>query len=168
MGLMVGTRTGLLFLPGEMYPVRSEHWVEARDGDVLGLAMYRRHYSCHRYRDGRDPALFVGPGEKTVLLHADGSALFVWRKFISGDGQEGVNCAVFRNEGDTLSSVLILEAHGIAWERWPGERLYTYVNPRKVQSANPGYCFIRAGWRRCGVTKGGLLVLEMRPEWSGR
>ena len=67
---------------------------------------------------------------------------------------------VFRNEGPLLSSDLIREACGIAWERWPGERLFTHVNPSKVQSTNPGYCFLRAGWRRCGKTKGGLVILE--------
>jgi hypothetical protein len=42
-------------------------------------------------------------------------------------GQRGVNCAVFRNESSVLSSELIREACGLAWTRWPGERLYTYV-----------------------------------------
>lgn len=39
-------------------------------------------------------------------------------------------------------------------------RHYTYVDRKKVASKNPGYCFIAAGWRRCGTTAGGLLVLE--------
>jgi hypothetical protein len=29
-----------------------------------------------------------------------------------------------------------------------------------VRSTNPGFCFLVAGWRRCGRTKGGLLILE--------
>jgi len=44
--------------------------------------------------------------------------------------------------------------------KWPGERLYTYVNSHKIRSTNPGYCFLRAGWRKCGMTKGGLIILE--------
>jgi hypothetical protein len=98
-----------------------------------------------------------------VLLTTDGRALFVWRKFRSDDGQEGINCAIFRNEGPKLSSGLILEAEPLAWRRWPGERLYTYVNPKKVKSTNPGYCFLMAGWRKCGKTKGGLIILEKLP-----
>jgi len=96
-----------------------------------------------------------------VLLTPDARALFVWRKFISGDGQTGVNCAVFRNEGAGISSELIRDAMVLAWERWPGARLYTYVNPKRIQSSNPGYCFIKAGWNRCGYTKvRRLLILE--------
>jgi hypothetical protein len=75
-----------------------------------------------------------------------------------------VTCAIFRNEGAGRSSDLILEAMRAAWVRWPGERLYTYVNPRRVRSANPGYCFKAAGWQLCGITKTRkLLILEALP-----
>lgn len=139
-------------------------WMPAKDGDARARALFDRHYSRLSYTDKRRPALFCGPGFKIVLLTADCSALFVWRKFISGDGQDGINCAIFRNEGHELSSTLILEAETLAWARWPGERLYTYVDPRKVKSANPGYCFKQAGWRVCGVTKRHqLIILEKLP-----
>jgi len=139
-------------------------WIEVRDGNLSGRSLFHRHYSYRPYADGRDPALFVGPGEKMVLLTPDARALFVWRKFISGDGQEGVNCAIFRNENAGLSSDLIREAERFAWERWPGMRLFTYVNPRRIRSTNPGYCFLMAGWRKCGVTKHNkFLILEKLP-----
>jgi hypothetical protein len=95
-----------------------------------------------------------------VLLTDKEDALFVWRKFIDDSGQKGINCAVFRNESDVLSSLLIKEAMEHAWRRWPEERLYTYVNMRKIKSSNPGYCFKMAGWRACGMSKGGLIILE--------
>ena len=92
--------------------------------------------------------------------------MFVWRKFIDDaePKQEGVNCAVFRNEGRLLSSLLIRQADAIADRVWPGERHYTYVDPKAVRSTNPGFCFVAAGWRRCGMTKGGLLIFERVPE----
>lgn len=136
-------------------------WVAVADGNDSVRAIFDRHYSRYRYADGRSPLLFVGPGEKLVLLRHDARAIFVWRRFISADGQDGVNCAVFRNEGLELSSQLIREADALADARWPGERHYTYVAPAKVSSANPGYCFKCAGWRLCGVTKWNrLLILE--------
>ena len=156
-------------------------WLPTRDGDERAAALHRRHYSYHVYP--RRPAvtapgyrnryLFVGPGEKLVLLTPDCRALFVWRRFHSRDGQLGVNCAVFRNEGafdgQVRSSALILAAEAIAWQRWPGARLYTYVNPRAVRSSNPGCCFLKAGWRRCGVTKvHKLMVLEKAPLGGSR
>ena len=131
---------------------RSNRWIPVRDGNDDVRAVFDRHYSRKRYKDGRTPRLFCGPGEKMVLRTAPCDAIFVWRRFISADGQQGVNCAVFRNEGPSLSSSLILEAEELACERWPGERFYTYVNPRSVRSTNPGYCFQMAGWHSCGLT----------------
>lgn len=142
-----------------------ETWVPVKDGNETVRKIFDRHYSRYFYKDGRKPALFVGPGSKMVLMTPCARGIFVWRKFISGDGQEGVNCAIFRNEGAGRSSDLIREAMRLAWERWPGERLYTYVNGRAVESRNPGYCFMMAGWRKCGVTKvRKLLIFEAFPE----
>ena len=137
-------------------------WVVTRDGDDSGRAIFDRHYSRYHYADGRRPMLFVGPGEKLVLLRHDARALFVWRRFRSADGQQGINCAIFRNEGPELSSQLIREADALADARWPGERHYTYVAPRKIRSTNPGFCFQAAGWRRCGVTKRRKFVILER------
>lgn len=115
------------------------------------------------WEKNRNYMLFVGPGEKTVLITEDAKALFVWRKFISMDKQEGVNNAVFRNEGTAAGKAkdLILAANEIAWQRWPGQRLYTYVDASQVRTKkDPGHCFIMAGYRQCGVSKGGLLIFE--------
>lgn len=141
-----------------------ELWVPVPDGDDRARALYLRHYSARQYRDRRPRRKFAGPGRYLVLLTPDGRALFIWRKFRPLDRQEGVSCAVFHNEGPHRSSDLILQAEEYAWKRWPGERLYTYVNPRRVRSPNPGYCFLAAGWQRCGRTRGGLVVLEKLPQ----
>jgi hypothetical protein len=136
-----------------------EYWFSCRDGDDTARELFDRHYSRKFYADGRTPKLFVGPGQKLVLTTPEADALFVWRNFKDASGQQGVNCAVFRNESCYLSSLLILDAEKIAWERWPGLRLYTYVNPRKLRSENPGCCFKKAGWRPCGVTKWNKLLI---------
>lgn len=146
-------------------------WLPVKDGDPRAAALYRRHYNCYRYADNRradlrnrSRFLIVGPGEKMVMMTVGCDALFVWRKFIDASGQVGVNCAVFRNESAHLSSALVLEAERHAAARWGGERLYTYVNAAAVRSTNPGYCFLAAGWRKCGVTKvNRLIILEKLP-----
>lgn len=135
-------------------------WWITKDGDTDCLALYERHYSAYRYRDGRTRTLFCGPGEKIVLRTADGDAMFVWRRFKDASGQQGINCAVFRNESRHRSSDLIRQADAIADFVWPCRRHYTYVNAQAVQSTNPGFCFIKAGWRKCGMTASGKLVLD--------
>jgi hypothetical protein len=144
----------------DLFPSRYRFWRIYKDGIKAGKQMYDRHYSARHYKDGRHPKLFVGPGEKMVLMTEKMDALFVWRKFIDASGQHGVNCAIFRNESSVLSSELIGEAVAIAKERWSKERFYTYVNPRKIRSSNPGCCFKIAGWTSAGITKGNLIVLE--------
>jgi hypothetical protein len=149
-----------------MQQIIEDIWLPVKDGDQRAAALYRRHYSCYQYADNRraDPRnghrfLIAGPGEKMVLMTVGCDALFVWRKFIDASGQTGVNCAVFRNESAHLSSALVLDAERHAWVRWPGERLYTYVNGSAIRSTNPGYCFQVAGWRKCGVTKAKQLII---------
>lgn len=140
--------------------ISAEPWIEVKDGNPTAMELFKRHYTA---RSSRKIQQFVGPGEKMVLLTPDVRGLFVWRKFISDSGETGVNCAVFRNEqsSEGRSSYLILAAVEKALNRWPGERLYTYVDPKKVRhKRDPGRCFIRAGFTRCGVTKSGKLILE--------
>lgn len=151
-------------------------WWLTKDGDKSCLALYERHYSAYRYADGRKRTQFVGPGYSIVLRTARADALFVWRDYIDDTipKQEGVECAVFRNESAVLSSDLIRQADAIADHCWPGRRHYTKVHPTKVRrrhpkwGGKPGTCFIKAGWHRCGVTKGGLLLLERLPPDSTR
>jgi len=146
-------------------------WIVAVDGEPELSALYERHYSCtpaaRERRRRRGVSKFRGPGQTIILTTPHRDALFAWRKFIDDSGQQGVNCAVFRNESRLLSSDLIREADAIADYAWPGERHYTFVRGSAVLSRNPGWCFICAGWSRCGVTRKGLVILE-RPGGCGR
>jgi len=136
------------------------HWIIGQDGEPELRTLYESHYSARHYKDGRKPKKFVGPGEYILLTTPKRDALFVWRKFKDDSGQKGINCSIFRNESDILSSDLIREADAIADFTWPGERHYTYVRASAIKSRNPGWCFICAGWRHCGYAKTGLYILE--------
>jgi len=136
------------------------YWIIGQDAEPELKALYDRHYSARKYKDGRQPKKFIGPGEYILLTLPNRQALFVWRKFRDDSGQKGINCSIFRNESDILSSDLIREADAIADFCWLGERHYTYVRASAVKSRNPGFCFLQAGWKRCGHTKAGLVVLE--------
>ena len=136
-----------------------KYWYLTRDGDEYCLELYKKHYSSRKYKDGRKTKLFVGPGEKIVLRTWRADAMFVWRKFIDDSGQKGIYCAVFRNESKIKSSVLIQQADEIAFKIWPNQRHYTYIDAKKIKSVNPGYCFKKAGWKKCGITKQNKLII---------
>lgn len=104
-----------------------------------------RHYS-RRTVGARQ---FLYSGRKIVIRDAAGDVLFGWMfpdEDKRMDGQSGYNCAIFRNESPRQSSDIILECEAIAIARWGPNRLYTYVDPSKIKSVNPGYCFKQAGW----------------------
>lgn len=140
------------------------NWIKIKDGDKDGFEIFSRHYTFRKWRqrDGKNGKRFGGPGEQIIMMTENKKALWVWRKEIwRRDGQTGICCAVFRNESELLSSELIREAVIIANERWPQERLFTFVDAKKIKSKHPGACFHKAGWRHCGRTKTkGLYILE--------
>jgi hypothetical protein len=144
---------------GPMFP--HGPWIVTTDNDPAAIALYNRHYSAKKARKiGR----FVGPGQRIVLITPEADALFAWRiAHHRLDGQWGAECTVFRNESQHLSSDLIAYAEQIAMLRWPTlVRFYTFVNPRKIRSTNPGYTFLQAGWTRTDYTSKGrkLILLE--------
>ena len=158
-------------LPAAGAAIGKPVWWLTKDGDLDCLELYQRHYSSEKsysHSRTRERKLFVGPGEKVVLRTKDADAMFIWRKFIDDAGQEGINCAVFRNESQYRSSDLIRQADQIADVLWPDSRHYTYVNAKKISSTNPGFCFLKAGWQRCGETKGGLIILEILAAGAAR
>lgn len=130
------------------------------DGEMSMLA--DRHYS-RRTVGARQ---FMYSGRKIVIRNTEGSVLFGWlwpHDDKRMDGQTGYGCAIFRNESARLSSSIILECERIAFDKWGPNRMYTYVNPEKILSVHPGYCFKQAGWKFLRRAKDGkhLLVKEL-------
>ena len=118
-----------------------------------------RHYS-RRTVGARQ---FAYSGRKLVLRNAEGSVLWVWMypdPTMRMDGQEGYNNAIFRNESDRRSSDIIPEAEQWAVRKWGPNRAYTYIDPKKVRSVNPGYCFKMQGWRFVRLSASGKHLLE--------
>ena len=166
------------------------YWLPVRDADPRVISLYERHYSADPKKRGRHRSGIAGPSERMILLTVDSQALYVWRLILPPDqrisvlarpdrrrakkglpigvksssyfgDQYGVMCSIFRNESTVLSSLLIEEACQLAWQRWPGKRLFTYVWDTKVKSVNPGYCFKVAGFKTCGRNADGRLsILE--------
>lgn len=136
----------------------SDDLIVTNRGDIECSLLADRHYS----RQSHGKLQFVPPGESIVLRNAEGTVVFVWlRNTVTRyDKQEGVNCTIFRNESSRLSSDIIIEAETFAVKRWGNIRAFTYVDVSQVKSSNPGYCFQKAGWSRCGKSKSGKLLLE--------
>jgi len=130
------------------------------------LPLADRHYNRQKVGSPQ----FVPPGRCVVLLTKPASALWVtswpFAEYTRHEwGGAWVN-SLFRNESPHLSSDLIREAVAATRHVWgpPREGLITFVDAGKVKSANPGFCYLKAGFVRVGKTKGGLLAFRMAPE----
>ena len=124
-------------------------WHQVKASDPLAREMRDRHYSTDR-PGGKT----VGPpGRRIVLITEDRASLWIthWPDpRLVLDKIDALRCTMFRREGRRRerASVLILaamefsEAHyGAAPAGW-----LTYVEPAKIKSQDPGYCFKMAGY----------------------
>jgi hypothetical protein len=123
-------------------------WQRRHKSDPAALALADRHYS--RRRPGSNQIgsaarrlVFVTPCERALWLTS-------WpNPDRAMDGLDAWRCMIFRNEGAGLSSELIRAAMTLTAELWegpPADGWLTYIEPAKIRSAHPGYCFKAAGW----------------------
>jgi len=144
------------------------YWEVVSKCDKRACEFARPHYS----RAKPDSKELGPPGQKIVLLGADGKALWgshrpaPWAKLKRMDGFEGHSCFIFRNNGGPQSSGIIRQAVAITAIEWNCAPFITYVAIEKVRhKRDPGRCFVKAGFRRIRVkakTKHGpMLRLEM-------
>jgi hypothetical protein len=110
-----------------------------------------RHYN----RQSPGAPQFAGNGPKLVLRDAAGLVVWVWlnERQPRWDGQTGYYCQTFRNESARQSSSIIIDAERHAIDKWGPGRMFTYVDPGKIRSSNPGYCYLMAGWHPHGYSK---------------
>lgn len=110
-----------------------------------------------------------------VLLSKDANALWVtswpFARFVKHAWAGAWVNSLFRNESNVLSSELILQA--LAATRWFYQKtaswykdpepsgMITFIDNSKVRSNHPGFCYLKAGFEKCGFTKGGLHAVWM-------
>ena len=143
------------------------NWTMSHRFDPRAVPLADRHYSRRKVGSPQ----FVPPGRCLVLLSKDADALWVsswpFAEYVRHAWAGALVCSLFRNEGPILSSQLIREA--VAATRWywpelPELGMITFVDAGKVRhKRDPGRCYLRAGFRRVGETKGGLVALQMLP-----
>lgn len=135
-------------------------WLVTDKGDQDARHIADRHYSRQTHGDPR----FTRNGQNLVLVTRELTALWVTHRPAPGkaqrpDGQDAWECTMFRREGgEHRASDMIREAVLCTVAFWgpiPPDGFLTYVDPAKVGSEVPGYCFRRAGWKRRGTSRDG-------------
>jgi hypothetical protein len=142
-------------------------WALTHRGGPAARALADRHYSRQKIGSPQ----FVPPGHCLVLL-SDSPAYWVtswpFAEFTKHAWAGAWICSAFRNEGPILSSDLVRQAVACTRYRWPETPdlgMITFVDVEKVRhKRDPGRCFLKAGFKKVGYTKGGLLALQLLPE----
>lgn len=142
-------------------------WELSTRADPHARSIADRHYNRQKIGSPQ----FVPPGRCLVLSHAKAFWVTSWpfAEFVKHEWAGAWICSAFRNEGAGLSSELIGEAcAATVWRFGPPPRphgMITFINADRVkQKKDPGYCFLRAGFKRLGSTKGGLIALGLGPD----
>ena len=143
-------------------------WHLSHRADPLARELADRHYN--RQKVGTPQ--FVPPGRCLVLYAetATGRAFWItswpFAEYVKHRWAGAWVCSAFRNEGAAMSSVLIRQAVAATLAYFgpsPELGMVTFVDPRKVRSTNPGFCYQCAGFIKDGATEGGLSALRLLP-----
>lgn len=149
--------------------IHVQRWHLSNRADPRARPLADRHYN--RQKVGAKQ--FVPPGSCLVLLTEGATALWITSAPKGEYVQHGwpgawVN-SCFRNEDRErhLSSELIREAVAATrafYGKPPKQGMITMVDAEKTKpKRDPGRCYLRAGFKRVGMTQAGLVVLQIAP-----
>jgi hypothetical protein len=144
-------------------------WRLSHRADPFARDLADRHYN--RQKVGTPQ---FGPPGRCMVLTADtetGKAFWItswpFAEYVKHAWAGAWVCSAFRNEGAGLSSKLISQAVAATRAYFgepPSLGMITFVDRSKTRpKRDPGHCYIIAGFRPCGETKGGLAALQMLP-----
>ena len=143
------------------------HWVRSFRADPEVVPLADRHYNRQKVGSPQ----FAPPGRCLVLKTPSVDAFWItswpFDQYVRHAWAGAWVCSAFRNESDVLSSDLIREAVAATLGEYghaPELGMITFVDTKKTRKKrDPGRCYLRAGFRNCGVTKGGLIALQLLP-----
>ena len=143
------------------------HWILSHRADKEVVPLADRHYNRRKIGSPQ----FVPPGRCLVLKTHTVDAFWItswpYAEYVKHAWGGAWVCSAFRNEGSTLSSLLIREAVAATLFKYgapPDLGMITFVDAKKVApKRRPGWCYLKAGFRYCGQTKRGLLALQLLP-----
>lgn len=142
-------------------------WGPSHRFDPAGASLADRHYNRRKVGSPQ----FVPPGRCFVLVTECKRAVWVtswpFAEYVRHAWPGAWVNSIFRNEGAGLSSDLIRKAVAHTRSHWPEVPelgLISFVKADAVKAKlDPGYCFLKAGFKNVGHTKGGLVALQMLP-----
>lgn len=145
-------------------------WRLSHRWDPPAVKIADRHYN--RRKPGTPQ--FMPPGRCIVLVSDDAVWGTSWPfgQYVRHAWPGAWVNSLFRNEGDERASDLIRDAVAATRSIYldaPAIGMVTFVDPEKVRPTRRrgediyGYCYLKAGFRHVGFTKGGLWAWQLLP-----
>ncbi len=145
-------------------------WLLSHRADAPAVAIADRHYN--RQKIGTPQ--FVPPGRCLVLLQEQALWVTSWPfgEYVKHAWPGAWINSLFRKEGPGTASEMIRDAISATRSIWEPPELgcVTFVDPKHVKPTKVrgkeiyGYCYLKAGFKHVGFTKGGLWAWQMLPE----
>jgi hypothetical protein len=142
------------------------NWISSHRADLSARLIADRHYN--RQKPGS--AQFVPPGRCFVIRQERAVWVTSWpfAEYVKHAWAGAWVNSCFRREGGSdVASKMIREA--VAATRWfwpetPELGIVSFVDASKVrQKKDVGRCYLHAGFRNVGLTKGGLYAFQLLP-----
>lgn len=143
-------------------------WQWSHRADPIALKIADNHYN--RQKPGTPQ--FVPPGRCIVLTSTDEQSVWVtswpYAEYVKHAWAGAWVNSIFRREGGELvASEMIRQAIAATRYFWtpPELGIVSFVDTKKVRRKRDfGRCYVRAGFKHVGWTKGGLMAFLMKPE----
>ena len=143
-------------------------WIRSHRADAQVVPLADRHYNRQKIGSPQ----FAPPGRCLVLKTAGLDAFWItswpYAEYVKHAWAGAWVCSAFRNESEHLSSELIREAVAATLDNYgpaPDLGMITFVDTKKTRKKrDPGRCYLRAGFKNVGKTKGGLIALQLLPD----
>lgn len=153
------------------------YWFESDRCDPMVRPLADRHYN----RQSVGAKNFAPPGSCYVLTTVEYGAYWIsswpFAEYVKHAWAGAWICTAFRNErrrhplssrpGRYLSSELIVQAVAATMHQWgtpPPLGMITFVDVDETKpKEHPGKCFLEAGFKPAGGSKGGLVALKLDP-----
>lgn len=151
----------------ERKAVSDMRWIRSHRADPEVVPLADRHYNRQKIGSPQ----FAPPGRCLVLKTRELDAFWItswpFAEYVKHAWAGAWVCSAFRNESKHLSSELIVQAVAATLDRYgtpPELGMITFVDTKKTKSKrDPGYCYLKAGFKNVGFTKGGLVALQLLP-----
>ncbi len=142
-------------------------WELSNRGDASVVPLADRHYNRQKIGSPQ----FAPPGRAFVLATPDRGAFWItswpFAEYVKHAWAGAWVNSAFRRESGPLASEMIRAAVSATRWKWPevpALGMITFIKRDKVRRKRDyGRCYLRAGFKVCGETKGGLLALQLLP-----